>query len=219
MRSTIISILLLLILASVVFLGCTTGVEPSPSPGLLRVAIKGVETDTSIVILGDSSQFSRWDNFYVFVGQGRIYKGDNYSAIYANASSDRKTTDTANILGREWLNGTPITTADTTTITPQNSRYRQYVVFESNVPPGTYDRLYFGLTANVMEIFIPKHYRNPVQLPPGEIPGIDFTGTFTVEQDRVTQINLEIYPFESLTRYKDSYYFSRKMYVASVQVQ
>jgi hypothetical protein len=219
MRSTTVSILLFLMVSSAVFLSCTTGVEPSPSPGLLRVTIKGVETDTAIVILSDTSEFSRWDNFRVYVGQGRIYKSDNYSAIYANSSSDRKTTDTANILGREWLNGAPITTADTTTITPQNSRYRRYVVFESYVPPGTYDRLYFGLTANVMEIFIPKHYLNPVQLPPGDIPGIDFSGTFTVEQDRATQIDLEIYPFESLTRYKDAYYFSRKMYVANVQIQ
>ena len=51
---------------------CTTGVEPSPGPGTIRVMIKGVETDTMIVIQSDSSEFSRWDVFDLYLSTGRI---------------------------------------------------------------------------------------------------------------------------------------------------
>ena len=129
------------------FHGCKTAVDPSPEPGILRVLLKGADTDTTIIIQNDTSQFSRWDNFNVYVSQGRLYRGDNYAYTYNNVSSERKSSDTVNILGRERLNGVPITFADSDPITPANSRFRTYIVFESYVPPGTYDRLTMTITA------------------------------------------------------------------------
>lgn len=196
---------------------CTTGVEPSPEPGIVRVMIKGVESDTMIVIQSDSSEFSRWDRFDLYLSTGRVYRGDLYSTIYNNPSNERKGSDTVNILAREWLDGSPITPRDTMRITPQNSRWINYVVFESYVPPGSYDRLYFSLMATEMEIFIPKHYLNPVQLPPGTEPGMSFDVPFTVTDGAVTEIWLEIYPYQSLSRYKDAFYFDRQIIVSSVQ--
>jgi hypothetical protein len=195
---------------------CTTGVEPSPDPGIVRVMIKGVESDTMIVIQGDSSEFSRWDLFNLYLSTGRIYQGEIYSTIYNNPTNERKGSDTANILAREWLDGTPITPRDTVRITPQNSRWVNYIVFESYVPPGEYTRLYFALTATEMEIFIPKHYLNPVQLPPGTEPGMDFDIPFTVVEGGVTEIRLEIYPYQSLARYRDAFYFDREVIVSNV---
>ena len=195
---------------------CTTGVEPSPGPGTIRVMIKGVESDTMIVIQSDSSEFSRWDVFDLYLSTGRIYQGDVYSTIYNNPSNERKGSDTVNILAREWLDGSPITPRDTARITPQNSKWISYVIFESYVPPGNYDRLYFALTATEMEIFIPKHYLNPVQLPPGVEPGMGFDIPFTVTEGGVTEIYLEIYPYQSLSRYKDAFYFDRQMVVTNV---
>jgi hypothetical protein len=208
---------LAMLLAAALLESCKTSVEPSPSPGILRVTIKGMETDTSIIMLSDTSRFSRWDNFHMLVSQGRIVKGDYYAAIYNNPSAERKNSDTVNILGREWLNGTAITTQDTAEITPRNSRYTKYVVFESYVPPNTYDRLTFALTASEMEIYIPKHYVNPVSLPPGEAPSMDFTGSFAVTENGVTEISLEIAPFKSLYRYQDEFYFRRQISVVSVK--
>lgn len=195
---------------------CTTGVEPSPDPGIVRVMIKGVESDTMIVIQGDSSEFSRWDLFNLYLSTGRIYQGEIYSTIYNSPTNERKGSDTANILAREWLDGTPITPRDTMRITPDNSRWVNYIVFESYVPPGEYDRLYFALTATEMEIFIPKHYLNPVQLPPGTEPGIGFDIPFTVVEGGVTEIRLEIYPYQSLSRYRDAFYFDREVIVSNV---
>ena len=205
-------ILLILVLG-----GCKTAVEPSPSPGILRVIMKSAESDTSIVLLNDTSRFSRWDSFDMVISQGRLGRGEWYASIYNNSSSARKTSDTMNALGREWLNGKPITWQDTDEITPRNSRYRSYVVFESYVPPGTYDRLTFAITATEMEIFIPKHYLNPVGLPPGIAPSIDFTGSYTVHESGVTQVEVEIQPYKSLRRYQDQFYFERKVSVVRVQ--
>jgi hypothetical protein len=208
---------LAILLVAALLGSCKTSVEPSPSPGLLRITLKGVDTDTSIVMLNDTSRFSRWDNFAMLVSQGRIAKGDFYAAIYCNPSNERKTTDTVNALGREWLNGTAITWQDTADITPTNSRYRKYVIFESYVPPQTYDRLTFALTASEMEIFVPKHYVNPVSLPPSVSPSMDFTGTFTVTENGVTEVNIEISPYKSLYRYQDEFYFQREIAVVSVK--
>jgi hypothetical protein len=151
------------------------------------------------------------------VSQGRLVRGDYYASIYNNPSSERKTSDTINALGREWLNGTAITWQDTAEITPRNSRYRTYIVFESYVPPGSYDRLTFALTASEMEIFIPKHYLNPVTLPPNVAPSMDFTGSFPVTENGATEITLEVQPYKSLRRYQDQFYFERNIAVVSVQ--
>ena len=156
--------------------GCKTTVEPSPEPGILRVMLKGAETDTRIIIQSDTSRFSRWDNFNLVVNQGRAYQGDNYAYVYNNPTSDRKSSDTVNILAREWLNGVPITSQDTDSITTSNSRFRNYVIFESYVPPGTYTKFTFIMTASEMEIFIPKHYLNPVSLPPDLTPSHGISG-------------------------------------------
>jgi hypothetical protein len=204
------------VLLAAAVLSCTTGVDPSPDPGIIRVMIKGVESDTMIVIQSDSSEFSRWDRFDLYLSTGRVYQGSNYATIYNNPSNERKGADTVNILAREWLDGAPITPRDTARITPQNSRWISYLVFESYVPPGEYDRLYFSLTATEMEIFIPKHYLNPVQLPPGVQPGMSFDIPFSVTEGGTTEINLEIYPYQSLSRYRDAFFFDRKVVVSNV---
>jgi len=199
-----------------VLLSCRTSVEPSPEPGIIRVTLKGADWDTCIIIQNDTSKFSRWDKFDVMVSQGRLYQGEIYAYLYNNPSSARKASDTANILAREWLDGTPITTGDATAITPANSRFRKYLVFESYAPPGTYDNISLSLVAYEMEIFIPKHYLNPVMLPPDVAPSIDFPGTYTITENGVTEVELELAPYQSLVRYQDMYYFERKIAVVDV---
>jgi hypothetical protein len=197
--------------------GCTTGVDPSPHPGILRVTLKSNESDTSLVILGDTTHFSRYDQFYAWVYGGRAIRGANYVPIYVNTSINRIESDTANLLAREWLDGTPITIHDTVTITPQNSRYRKFTLFEWYLPPGSYDQLEFTLMADEVITFIPKVYVNPIQLPPGTPPQLFFNTPFSIQEDRVTEISIEILPFQSLSRYQDTYLFDRKMQVVAIQ--
>lgn len=197
--------------------GCTTGVEPSPRPGIIRVTLKSSDSDVSLVILSDTTRFSRYDQFDARVYGGRVLRGDNYAPIYATTSIERIESDTVNLLAREWLNGTPINIRDSVTITPQNSRYRKFTVFEWFLSPGTYDQLEFTLMADEVVTYIPKLYVNPIQLPPGSPPQLFFVTPFSIQEDRVTQIDVEILPFQSLHRYQDSFLFDRKMQVVRVQ--
>jgi hypothetical protein len=197
--------------------GCKTAVEPSPEPGILRVVFKSSDADSSIIIQNDTSRFSRWDNFSILVSQCRLYAGENYAYVYNNPSSDRKADDTVNALAREWLNGKPITTQDSDSITVANSRFRSFVIFESYVPPGSYQKLTVSVTASEMEFFIPKHYLNPVSLPPGVIPTMEFPVNVTVNEQGVTEVTLELSPYKSLRRYQDQFYFERKLVVKQVR--
>ena len=198
-------------------LQCTVGVDPSPHPGTIRVTLKSDESDTGLPILGDTTTFSRYDSFNASVFSGRVYRGRNYAPIYVNASIERIDGSTVNLIAREWLNGVPITIRDSVTITPENSRYIKYVIFESMVPPGDYDLLEFSLTATEVVTFNPRLYNNPVQLPPGTTPQLPFTGTFSVQDDKVTQIDIEILPFKSLTRYQDTFLFDRQVRIVKIQ--
>lgn len=199
------------------FSACQTGVEPSPDPGILRVTLKADEADTTIIIQNDTTRFSRWDEFDLFVSQGRLYRGKNYALLHADLSINRITGSIVNILQREWLNGVPIPPTDATEITAKNSRYSTSVVFESYIPPGEYDSLSFALTGEEILTFVPKVYQNPVALPSGATPQVQFPAHITVHENRVTQIDIEIAPFRSLSRYRDSFLFDRKMKVIGVQ--
>jgi|GEM_PF-708288 len=209
--------LLTFMFTSVLFIGCEAGVERSPDPATLRVTLKANDLDTTIVILSDTSRFSRWDSFVLDVSQGRLYRGDNYAILYADISGARISGSTVNILAREWLNGVPITYTDTAEITSRNSRYIKYTVFESPVPPGDYDRLHFGLRASEMLINYPKRYVNPVQLPQGVSPLLEIPLSLTLQDGKITEVELEIYPFRSLRRYRDSFLFDRIIEVTRIR--
>ena len=121
--------------------------------------------DTCIIIQNDTSKFSRWDKFDVMVSQGRLYQGEIYAYVYNNPSSERKASDTVNILGREWLNGTPITTGDSDRSRRRTAGSGSTSCLNPMCLPGTYDKISLSLVAYEMEIFIPKHYLNPVDAP------------------------------------------------------
>ena len=207
---------LFIVVLGFVFAACTTGVDPSPHPGILRVTLKSDDLDTNIVILSDTTRFSRYDAFQAWVYGGRIYRGDNYSDLFVNTTIARIASDTVNLLAREWLTGVPINIRDSVAITASNSRYRKYTIFEWVVPPGSYNMLQFSLMASEIDTYIPKLYINPLLLPPDVGPQVYFPVSFTVQDDRVTQIDITISPFKSLHRYQDSFLFDRQMKVAGI---
>lgn len=193
--------------------GCQTGIEPSPQPGILRVTLVADSTDTCIVIRSDTSRFSKWDSFILDIGQGRLYRGENYSDLYLEPTIERIAATSCDIIKRKWLNDTPITYLDTAGITTSNSRWIKYVIFETYVPPGDYDRLQFSLTGTEMDIFIPKVYQNPVKLPDGVPPIVYFYDNFKINEGRVTEVSIEIKPYKSLSRYRDVLIFDRQIQV------
>lgn len=210
-----------LLIAVQVFLlnGCTTGVESSPSPGIIRVTLKSNDLDTLLVILGDTIRFSRVDHYDVTVGQGWLYRGVNYAILHTNTSIDRIDESYVNLIQRAWLDGRLIFPWDSVfDVDAFKSRYVGATVFEWYVPPGTYDKLQFNLRG--IEVFVarPRQFRNPLLLPEGTTPIMNFQQTIEIAEGRVTQVDLEINPFESIRRYKDAYIFDRKVKIVRIQI-
>jgi len=187
-----------LMLLTVLALSCTTGVEPSPQPGTLRVTLTSDPADTSVIILSDTSQYYPSDRMDIITSQGRAYRGENFAQLYVDQTEQRILSDTNNIIYRE------------------NNQYLTYTIFNSYVPPGTYDRLELNLAGTQLIIHVPRIYEIDVLLPPGESPTMSFPINAEVKEGQVTQIDLQIKPFQSLGRYLDYYVFDRQVEVLRV---
>ena len=199
--------------------GCSTGVDPSPAPGIVRMTLKSDDADTLLVILADTIQFSKYDYYDVMVSQGRLWRGENYSYLYTNTSTERNATTIINILQRKWKNGDIITPGDSVfDVDTWRSEYVSSTVYEWYVPPGTYDKLDFNLSGIEMYVVRPRRFQNPLQLPEGVRPIMTFPVSVTVEAGRTTEIQLVVSPFQSIRRYKDAYLFDRKVRIAKIQI-
>lgn len=176
---------------------CTTGVEPSPNPGILRITLQSNPSDTLIVIASDTVTVSEGDRFGVTVYQGKVYSDTNYAFLFADTSSYRLEDQDLNLVQTDSASG----------------EYEQFVLYLSYVPPGDFNRIQFGLTpyyAQVGNLYI------PVTLPPGASPLLDLYHDFSVFENRVTEVNIEISPFESVVRYRDSFHFTPVVEIVGV---
>lgn len=199
-------------------IGCDTGVEPSPDPGIIRVTIKSADADTLLIILGDTIKFSRVDHYDIVFSQARLYRDENYAELFTDLSLERINSITINVLQRAWLDGRLITPNDSVfDVEAWNSKYVSSKVVEWYVPPGTYNQLQFNLKG--IEVFVarPRQFRTPLQLADGVTPIMSFNQTININAGHVTEVNLEILPFQSIKRYKDSYIFERKVNIASIR--
>lgn len=198
--------------------GCTTGVESSPDPGTLRVTVRSNEGDTLLVILGDTIHFSRVDHYDVIFSQGRLYRGISYADLYRSTSIDRITAGTVNLIQRAWLDGRLILPSDSSfDVDAWRSRYVSSTMFEWYVPPGHYDSLEFNLIG--IEVFVarPRQFRNPLELAEGTRPIMDFAYPIDVKEGGITEVEMEILPFQSIRRYKDAYIFDRRLRIVDVK--
>jgi hypothetical protein len=200
------------------FFSCTTGVEESPEPGILRVTLKANEADSILVILGDTARCSRVDRYNVIVSRGRLYRGVNYVDLYLTPSIDRITADTINLIQRQWFDGRLVNDTDSFEIPRSQTRYIGYTVFEWYTPPGVYDKLQFALTGIEVFVAIPRQFNNPLQLPEGTSSVMDFPVPITVEEGKVTDVQFEIDQFKSIRRFRDSYIFDRVVRVKNIEI-
>jgi hypothetical protein len=177
-------------------ISCQTGVESSPDPGTLRVILQSNPADTSIIIINDTLTISKYDNFRTIVFQGKAYSDTNFAILYPTIHSYRQEDDTLNIIYRE------------------NNTYKPYKIFESYLPPGNYTSIAFGLTANLLHINL---FDIPVELPPDSPKVVTLPVNFQISQSGVTEIDVQLSPFKSVTRYRDSYYFNRQLKITAVK--
>lgn len=167
--------------------GCSSGVETSPQPGIVRVTLQANPSDTSIIIIVDTIAVSSGDSLNLTVFQGRVSGVDGrFATLFPTLTSYRQEDVVYNVLRRE------------------DGTYTRNVVFESYVPPQSYDALQFGMSASALKF----HYQPPITIEPPQdtLRFVTFNGlNFTVSENRVTEINLQIDPLKALTRFRDVY--------------
>lgn len=196
----------ILIFTALTIYDCTTGVQDSPQHGIVRIMFKSDPADTILIEKSDTFSVStRYDAIFMLkVFQGRIYRDSNFAVLYPTVKSYRQEDEFVNIIAVDSL-----------------GNYKDYKVFESYVPPGNYNSLEFGVTpASGIPLKIVansgKTFENPVELPPGESLLYHFDQDFTVNENKVTEIDVQISPFKSVKRYKDVYRLYRVMKITDV---
>ena len=169
----------------------------SPESGFLQIFISSDNSDTSIGILGTNYSVSDKDSMDLLVYQGKAYDLDsNYAILYNTINSWRQEENIYNIL--DW---------------DADSGYRSFEIFETHLPPSEYNLISIGLIASVLNI---GPYRIPVSLPDDVEGTASIPVDFSIFEGKVTRINLLIKPFESMSRYQDSYVFDRTIEVGSI---
>lgn len=205
MKKSSYSFILLKIICLITFVVlfyCSTGIVPSPDPGILKVTLQADTADTLIVVTGDTLITIEGDSFNVKIYQGKAFiKDTTFAVLYQNSSEYYELEHNYNLLRRE------------------NNIYSEYTIFESFLPPDNYSKIKFGIAASLMVLTRGYAYGGigiPMATPPNTSPFIEFPIDFTIEENRVTEVNLEIKPLQSVIRYKDIYHFMPNIEVTSV---
>ncbi len=178
------------------WMGCSTGVEPSPKPGILEVTLQADPADTSILIVNRVFTVSEGDEFPVTVFQGRAYNDSTYGILFPTPESFREEQRQYNIIEME------------------NGQYTRYTIFKSHLPPGQYERIEFGVTAKRLRI---GTLEIPVEVPPEVEPFVELPAAFRIEENRTTVVHVYLKPFKSVRRYRDTYQFIPQAEVVGVE--
>jgi len=176
--------------------GCDTGVEVSPQPGILRITLQSDPADTSIVIVKDTVRVAEGDSFGVAIYQGKVYSDSAFALLYVNPRAYQQQDVTYNIIKRE------------------GGQYHKFTIYESHVPPFSYDKITFGMTPRILRL---GTFEIPVKAPTDVSPFVELHAQFHVEEKGVTEVELRIRPFRSVRRYRDSYLFIPDIEVVSVK--
>ncbi|RKY55292.1 MAG: hypothetical protein DRP89_03595 [Candidatus Neomarinimicrobiota bacterium] len=196
-RNLLIVISYLFLVLLVLVDSCSTGVESSPEPGILRVKIQSDSSDTSIVIANKTYILSKQDRFNVKFTQGKVYDVDSvFFTLYPDIFSYTQRDVTCDILKTE------------------DGQYKEFTIFETFLPPGEYRRLQFGIAVSSY-VFLGNN-EIPISLPPNTELLIDFDFDFSINSNELTEIKMNIYPFQSIKRFQDSFYFIRKVEVVKI---
>ena len=189
---------LLLLFMIIVFSTCSdiNNVGDPSVPGIVRVVLQSDPDDTEMEILGEIIPVSDNDSLGVNVFQGKAWSvNDNYAILFPSVHHYFQDQFTLNVLKR----------ADDT--------YLPYVVFESFVPAGNYNSISMGLDGLHLEIGV---YSIPLTLPAGDELIMTFEGDYTVEEYAVTEIVVQLKPFASMTRFRDTYVFERVAEISEI---
>lgn len=174
--------------------GCDTGIEDSPDPGILRITLESDQSDTTIIIVRDTLTVSYEDIFRIKIFQGKAFQDSMYGVLYDTITSNSQIEKYYNLIRRE------------------NNQYVRFTIFESFLPPFNFNKVSFGIDAtslklknfDLIEVVTPSNYF--IELP------VDFN----VSGNGLTEVNVRVAPFKYIERYKDIYIFAPEMEVIGV---
>jgi len=169
----------------------------SPNPGILRIYIKSDEADNFIVIAGDTVKTGEGENdsLALIVGQGRAYRGKDYVVLYNNLDEYLERKNTINIIKQE------------------NKQYKEYLIFETFLPPAVYDSIKISIESNYIQI---GFYKIPIEMSSQFNPIIKFDNKFKIKENKITEYRLQLCPFKSLIRVGDFYQFYPNIKVINI---
>ncbi len=179
----------------------------SPDPGVLRIYIKSDDTDRDIYITGDSltvgeGPFSVIDGYIIpdfmtlVIGQARAYSDTNHAVIFKDLTEYRELDSWHNIIELDSVGA-----------------YREFMIFESYLPPDVYDSLKIAISAEFISI---GYYQIPIEMPPDAEYLAPFYEEFEILENGITEIHLVLKPFDSLVRVKNTYQFLRLVTVNEI---
>lgn len=193
----------ILLLFGMQIVGCSSGIEPSPEPSLLRVTIQADSTDNYITLAGDTMLAAPRDSMQISVFQGKAFNDTAFIVLFQDTLQYRQTEQHFNVLERD-----------------VQGDYKKFTIFESFVPPYDFDRVQFGIDAQFM--FLTYTYDIggigiPMERTPGEDLLVSYEAAMEMNPGELTEVNLKIKPFESASRYRDIFRFTPTIYVESVR--
>jgi hypothetical protein len=176
------------------FVGCNTGIESSPDPGILKITLQSDPADTVIIIVNDTITVGEDDEFIISIYQGRSFADSTYGILYPEIESYRQEERYYNLIERE------------------NNQYVQFNMFESHLPPMSYDQIEFGIDSEYLKL--QNFDQINVITPPSYF--ITLPLNFEIEENRTTEVNVQVSPFKYITRYRDTYIFQPEMEIIAV---
>lgn len=230
------STLVLMYAALVLLIGlfttsCETGVDSSPEPGIIKIVLKTDPSDTLLVVINDTLSLNDtvrasyvYDSTYYdtatgkdttvyltgyrnqkrpvyfpqIVFQGRAYQDSLFTILLNSVESYRQSDDTVNVFLRN----------ETT------DEFVDHTIYESYVPPGDYTKIEFGLKSSNIYVY---PYFVPVALPTDAKPQVSLERNFQVRENTTTEIVVQLKPLQSIERYRDSYFYNRKIEIIDVR--
>jgi hypothetical protein len=177
------------ILSALLFIQCTSNVDSNPDPGVLRINIVTNPADTCIQIGFDSLFITNNDNFPLIISQIKTYTADeNYAQLFPNFAGYKDEDIEYNFLERE-----------------QDSFVPQKIV-ESYIPPDAYNKIMFIIYP--MESVTIQGLTFPIKTADDYDPLITLDCNYSIDQNQEYEIYIRFNAFQSITRWRDTYYFT-----------
>ena len=177
--------LVLTLALSFIYIGCSTGVELSDPPGIIKVYFRPSSTDTAITIVNTHYQIDPDDVFDIQISEGKMYSDSVFFILYETLNTYNE-----NDVDLDLLEG--------------DQSYQKQLVFESFLPAGDYTRLEFVLNASLFRL---DGFEVPVVTENGRPNLVQMEEQFRVTESDTTSITVQLDVVSSIKRFRDTYLF------------